>query len=151
MENILNDANQLLKKVREKYYEKAQELCLKRPKDACASRIINHNLKLNCSNKFQTEKKCCYNEYCSKLKKNCKEENGSHFLNPSKILDSNYKRLCFHSIPETKTSSIFPKNSFYPPYTYHQSSLHLGKNSDCILTPKCQSVQKEDDEWKKCF
>ena len=143
MENILKDANSLLKKVREKHYDRSQEGCMNEPRDPCAlykNAKFQTNQCLNFPN--QDEKKCC--PRLSPIN----EDKPKICLFSNTALDSCFHKAYCQDLPNienpsncsTKPSSQSShfnydsrvQNSMPVPKFYPQS-----KQSKCTISPQC--------------
>jgi hypothetical protein len=138
LEAILKDANQLLKKVQDKYYDKSQDECMNEP-NSCAKYRNNKFQKNHCLFSSQDENKCYFklSPISEDKPKICLFSNTN--LNPS------FNKAYFKDIPTTKNLS---NSCAKPSYSIWDSRTHdsivLQKNDTNFLnpTPKVFSYPK---------
>lgn len=126
----MKDANHLLKKVRDKYYDKSQDHPVNEPKDLC-TQYKNAKLQTNqCSISSQDSRKCC-----PKLSP-ISEERPKICLFSNTSLDPCFHKAYCEDIPTIENSSIYSTNPSYSNCDArpHASTI-LPKNNINVSTP----------------
>ena len=129
MEAILKDANQLLKKVRDKYYDKSQDECMNEP-NSCAKYRNSKFQNNHCLFSSRDENKCY-----PKLSPICEDKPEISLFSNTSLNPSFYKAY-FKDIPTTENLS---NSCAKPSYSKWDSCTHdsivLQKNDTNVLNP----------------